>query len=204
MRPLVVRRRRRPGRPLRQITGTTRSATSTATWLARAGARLAPGAAAQAVRLIRAREPSSATCRARRTQPGPRRPTALFCTNFRAPRPSARRAAGCPSRRPDQLVPAGPVSLCKLKQCGASRLPLLLHAGVARPRISRDTGDRDQPGAAAGAPGCPRCQSKPAYHAASTSSALCLGRSGYSKAPWTIRQDHPGGKAPATGPFHAS
>ena len=35
-----------------------------------------------------------------------------------------------------------------------------------------------------------------AYDAASTSP----GKSGHSKAPWTIRQDHPGGKAPATGP----
>ena len=28
---------------------------------------------------------------------------------------------------------------------------------------------------------------------------ICPGKSGQNKAPWTIRQDHPGGKAPATG-----
>ena len=32
----------------------------------------------------------------------------------------------------------------------------------------------------------------------------CPGKPGHEKAPWTIRQDHPGGKDPATGPQHAS
>src|ERR1035441_7787472 len=30
--------------------------------------------------------------------------------------------------------------------------------------------------------------------------ARCPGKPGHDKAPWTIRQDHPGGKDPATGP----
>jgi hypothetical protein len=61
-------------------------------------------------------------------------------------------------------------------------------------------GYRDTPGAAAGAARCPMGQSKPAYDGASVTHATFPGQPGHSKAPWTIRQDHPGGKAPATGP----
>jgi hypothetical protein len=32
--------------------------------------------------------------------------------------------------------------------------------------------------------------------------AFSPGNPGYDKAPWTIRQDHPGGKAPALGTHH--
>ena len=75
-------------------------------------------AADRAVQLIRGSGPTAAACCARRTQPGPRRPTAQLCTNFRAPRPPASRPAGRPSRGPDQCVPVDPAPLGEHRQCG--------------------------------------------------------------------------------------
>jgi hypothetical protein len=84
-------------------------------------------------------------------------------------------------------------------KCGACPLPLMLHAEDPRPQMSRDTRCRDPPGTAL------RCLLP---EAAEQSGVRCRqhqpGRSGHSKAPWTIRQDHPGGKAPAMRTHHAS
>jgi excisionase family DNA binding protein len=41
----------------------------------------------------------------------------------------------------------------------------------------------------------------PAYDCASVTNDRFRGNPGHDKAPWTIRQDHPGGKAPALGPI---
>ena len=105
--------------------------------------------AGQAVRLLYASGPTAVAWCARRTQRGPRRPTALECTNFahrgrrRSGRPTAQAA------RPYQEVPADPVALCELRQCGACPLPPLRPSGNPRPQISRDTRSRDPPGTAA-------------------------------------------------------
>jgi hypothetical protein len=104
--------------------------------------------AGQRVRLLPASGPEAAACCARRTQRGPRRPTALFCTNFarrirrRADQPTV------PAAGPGQRVPVNPVPRGKLRQCGAGPHLLSRHADDPRPQISRDTRSRDPPAAA--------------------------------------------------------
>ena len=49
---------------------------------------------------------------------------------------------------------------------------------------------------------CPMLSGDPAYDCASVTKDRFPGESGHAKAPWTIRQDHPGGKAPALGTHH--
>ena len=46
-------------------------------------------------------------------------------------------------------------------------------------------------------PRCPMLSGDPAYVCASVTKDRFPGETGHEKAPWTIRQDHPGGKAPA-------
>jgi hypothetical protein len=113
-RPLSVYCRQRPAASFARSLKTAATAISPET-LARSR-RCA--AASQAVQLIRGSGPTAAACCARRTQPGPRRPTAQLCTNFRAPRPPTSRPVGRPSRGPDQRVPVDPAPLCKHRQCG--------------------------------------------------------------------------------------
>ena len=101
--------------------------------------------AGQGVRVLSADGPEAAACCAGRTQRGPRRPTALFCTNF------ARRVLRCgsqpaaPAGRPDQRVPVNPVPRGTLRQCGACPHPLARHAEDPRPQISRGSRSRDPP-----------------------------------------------------------
>jgi hypothetical protein len=104
--------------------------------------------AGQGVRLLSASGPEAAACYARRTQRGPSRPTALFCTNFarRIRRHGGQPAA--PAAGLDQRVPVNPVLRCKLRRCGACPRPLSRHADNPRPQISRGTRSRDPPTAA--------------------------------------------------------
>jgi hypothetical protein len=104
--------------------------------------------AGQGVRLLSASGPEAAASCTRQTQRGPRRPTAVFCTNFAR---RIRRRGGqpaVPAAGPDQRVPVNPVPRCKLRQCGAGPHPLPRHADDPRPQISRDTRSRDPPTAA--------------------------------------------------------
>jgi hypothetical protein len=140
-RPLSVYCRQRPAASFARSSKTAATATSPETLAC--SRRCA--AASQAFQLIRGSGPTAAACCARRTQPGPRRPTAQLCTNFRAPRPPTSRPVGRPSRGPDQRVPVGPAALCKHRQCGKPT-PAPLHAEDARRKISRNTGYRDTPG----------------------------------------------------------
>ena len=104
--------------------------------------------AGQGVQVLSASEPETAACCARRTGRGPRRPTALFCTNF------ARRIRGhggqpaAAAAGPDQRVPVNPVPRCKLRQCGAGLHPPSRHADDPRPQVSRGTRCQDPPATA--------------------------------------------------------
>jgi len=74
---------------------------------------------------------------------------------------------------------------------GKLAVPGPLPAEGARPQISRD-----MPGGTSAPTSCPMRPGKPAYDEASVIKVTFPWQTGYDKAPWTIRQDHPGGKAP--------
>ncbi len=60
----------------------------------------------------------------------------------------------------------------------------------------------DAPGGPSALASCPMLSGEPAYDCASVIKVTFPGETGHDKAPWTIRQDHPGGKAPALGTHH--
>ena len=151
-------------------------------WLARAGARTLPGRQAGPSGRY---GPAAAACCARRTERRRRRPTAQECTNFS--RRVRRRGGGQLAVRaggPDQRVRDGPVPLCKLRQMQG--LPALAPAACRgsapadEPRYPVPRSARHHCCAAC----CPRCQSDPAYDAASTSPA----------SPGTVRPPGPSAK----------
>jgi len=157
--------------------------------------------AGQAFRLIRACGfcgPMVATCWARRTQPGRRRPTALLCTHF------ARRIHRCALQL--TTVAGTRASVSQLTPCRCERP---LHAGKSAPgsrslpklgacRSAAITDTAKRPAARPPPPSCPMRRRVLAYHRRDN----MPGQIGHNKAPWTIRQDHPGGKAPALGTHH--
>jgi len=105
---------------------------------------------------------------------------------------------------PGQRVPAPPVPLRKVRHArqAGSRVPL--PAQDARPQISRDTRVPRNARRHCWHSSLPDAPRQPAYHGASVNQDTFPGKPGHNKAPWTIRQDHPGGKAPATGTHHAT
>jgi hypothetical protein len=138
-----------PGGELARSSTTTRPATPTQTLVCSRRCWHGTWTAGQAAGVLWADGAASAACCARRTQRGPKRPTALECTNFAC---LVRRCGGPPTAAaagPDPRVRVDPVPLCTLRQCGACPLPLRLRAGYPHPPISRDTRSRDPPGSTA-------------------------------------------------------
>jgi hypothetical protein len=137
-----------PDGELTRSSRTTRPATPTRTPACSRWSSPGIRTAGQGVRMLSASGPQAAACLGRLTQRDPRRPTALFCTNFAC---RIRRHGGqptAPAAGPDQRVPVNPVPRCTLRQCGACLRPLSRHADNPRPPISRGTRSRDPPTAA--------------------------------------------------------
>ena len=134
------------------------------------------GTVARAVRLLPASTPTAVACCARRARPRRGRRTAPDCINF------ARRIR----RRGGQRAP-------RVRACSC-RMPRICVRGSAA--IS-DATIRPAPLMRCSLPEVSeQCSVRCRQHQP--------GQSGHSKAPWTIRQDHPGGKAPAMRTHHAS
>jgi hypothetical protein len=140
--PLSVHCRRRPGRPAPpDHRGPHDRQSRLRRWLARAGPRGGrPGRPADTGQRTGGR------CLLPSADPaGPRRPTALDCTNF-APRPATRRAADRPSRGAGQRIQVLTRTAGKAVHAGQAGSRLPLSAGNVCAQISRATGCRDTPG----------------------------------------------------------
>jgi hypothetical protein len=111
---------------------------------------------------------------------GRRRPNAPIRTNF-APYPLASRSLDCGQ------------ALARLDGGFQPRCP---------PRMHTRRTAAIHPAPRLLAFSCPMLSGEPAYHDASEIKGNFPGQPGHDKAPWTIRQDHPGGKAPALGTHH--
>ena len=135
------------------------------------------------------RRPVPAVCR--RTRPGHGRPNALFILTLRA-YPPTRWPAGRLSRGRAHVSRSTPYPLRK-GRC----------TGKAAPAARRDAGPHisgDMPGGRSASvflPDAPRLTVIPWRERYLP--PFSRANPGITRAPWTIRQDYPGGKAPATG-----
>ena len=117
------------------------------------------------------------------------------------------------SRAVPAAVPAQPAALAVDRASVSQLIPYLLRkvrlAGQGggyrphcQPRMRTRRAAAIRPAARPPPASCPMLSGEPTYDCASVTNDLFPGKPGHDKAPWTIRQDHPGGKAPALGTHH--